>query len=152
MLRTLSQVMPRSSVAQRHKANALFRTERVTDHALLRRCEQAWNNLDNVRRTRERVQRYVFGDQWADVIDSHNGKITERRWIQMKGNVPLQNNVMISIQTSVLESNVRKVKIRFRSENDPQAEIAMLEKLEKHPDIRYWIRGDKHFYVETDND
>ncbi len=59
---------------------------------------------------------------------------------------------MISIQTSVLENNVRKVKIRFRSENDPQAEIAMLEKLQKHPDIRYWIRGDKHFYIETDND
>ncbi|MBO4318442.1 MAG: CBS domain-containing protein [Mailhella sp.] len=59
---------------------------------------------------------------------------------------------MISVQTSVLESDVRKVKIRFRSEDDPQAELDMIEKLEKHPDIRYWVRGDKHFYKITEKD
>ena len=102
MLRTLSQVMPRSSVVSRRMTNSTIRTTgRVKDHALLRRTEQAWNNLDGVRRTRDRVLRYVFGDQWADAIDYHNGKITERKWIQMKGNVPLQNNIMISIQNSV---------------------------------------------------
>ncbi len=59
---------------------------------------------------------------------------------------------MISIQTSVHESDQRKVKIRFRSENDPQAEMDMLDRLEKHPGIRYWIRGDRHFYSSEEKD
>ena len=107
-IRTLSSVMPvkaiRDSVMARRVAedeNPL-NNKRKTDFALLRRCEQAWNNKDNIRRTRERVLNYVFGDQWGDVIEYHNGTITERKYIQMKGNVPLQNNIMVSIQNSVV--------------------------------------------------
>jgi hypothetical protein len=88
--------------------NSTIRTTgRVKDHALLRRSEQAWNNLDGVRRTRDRVLRYVFGDQWADAIDYHNGKITERKWIQMKGNVPLQNNGIYAEYQRAVDGFVR---------------------------------------------
>lgn len=66
------------------------------------RCQQAWNNKEDIRRTRERVLNYVYGDQWGDIITYRNGEITERRYIQAKGNVPLQNNIMISIQNSVV--------------------------------------------------
>lgn len=85
------------SVSQRRKRNP-----RDKDLDLLRRCEQAWNNLDDVRRNRERTLNYVFGDQWGDTIEYHNGEMTERRYIQMRGDVPLQNNIMISIQNSIV--------------------------------------------------
>lgn len=93
--------MPKSAV---HDSVRLRRKNnpREKDQDLLRRCEQAWNNLDDARRTRERTLNYVFGDQWGDVIEYHNGEITERKYIQMRGDVPLQNNIMISIQNSVV--------------------------------------------------
>lgn len=75
---------------------------RRTDHELYTRCQQAWNNGENIRINYERVHRYVFEDQWADVIQWRNGEISEREYIQRKGNVPLQNNIMISIQNSVV--------------------------------------------------
>lgn len=75
---------------------------RRKDQELLLQCQQAWNDKDEIRKTRERVLNYVYGDQWGDVIEWKKGKITERRYIQRKGNVPLQNNIMISIQNSVV--------------------------------------------------
>lgn len=112
-IRTLSQVMPNGrihdTVRNRHRGSVrdvspLLRTKRRhrIDYDLLSRCEQAWNNGEPLRRNRERVMNYVYGDQWGDIIHYKNGEITEREYIQRKGNVPLQNNIMISIQNSVV--------------------------------------------------
>lgn len=107
-IRRLSQVMPaglHDSVRDRKRVSASdipVRRRRRMDYDLKLRCEQAWNNLDDIRRTRERVKEYVYGDQWGDVIRYKNGVITEREYIQRKGNVPLQNNIMISILNSVV--------------------------------------------------
>ena len=106
-IRTLSQATGRlhNSVKDRMRSNGNaipVRTRRRIDYDLKLRCENAWNNLDDVRRTRERVKEYVYGDQWGDVIRYKNGLITEREYIQRKGNVPLQNNIMISILNSVV--------------------------------------------------
>ena len=108
-IRTLSQATGRAhdSVKNRHRLNGVYdglavRNRRRRDYDLLLRCEQAWNNLDGVRRTRERVKEYVYGDQWGDIIHYKHGQITEREYIQRKGNVPLQNNIMISILNSVV--------------------------------------------------
>lgn len=104
-LRTLSQVAPRQALhdSVRLRRNADSRVDGLRrDYDLLLRCQQAWNNLDDMRRTRERVLNYVYGDQWGDIISYRNGTVTERRYIQAKGNVPLQNNIMISIQNSVV--------------------------------------------------
>ena len=108
-IRTLSQATGRihDSVRDRHRLNSVsdglaVRNRRRTDYDLKLRCEQAWNNLDDVRRTRERVKEYVYGDQWGDIIHYKHGRITEREYIQRKGNVPLQNNIMISILNSVV--------------------------------------------------
>ena len=110
-IRTLSQAMGSAydSVRTRKRSSATvtplyghngksFRT----DYDLKLRCEQAWNNGDDIRRTRERIKEYVYGDQWGDVIHYKNGRVTEREYIQRKGNVPLQNNIMISILNSVV--------------------------------------------------
>lgn len=70
--------------------------ERRRDTALLSRCYQAWANLDDVRKTRERVLNYCYGDQWGDIIEYKNGQYTEREFLKMQGNIPLTNNIMIS--------------------------------------------------------
>ena len=107
-IRRLSQVMPgglHDSVRDRKRVSSTdipVRKRRRVDYDLKLRCENAWNNLDDVRRTRERVKEYVYGDQWGDAIFYKNGVITEREYIQRKGNVPLQNNIMISILNSVV--------------------------------------------------
>lgn len=106
-IRTLSQATGRlhDSVRSRKRLSGStipIRTRRRVDYDLKLRCEQAWNNLDDVRRTRERVKEYVYGDQWGDIIHYKNGHITEREYIQRKGNVPLQNNIMISILNSIV--------------------------------------------------
>lgn len=102
-IRTRSQVGLHDSVKARKRSSALpIRRRRREDCDLKIRCEQAWNNLDDVRQTRERVMEYVYGDQWGDIIRYKNGFVTEREYIQRKGNVPLQNNIMISILQSVV--------------------------------------------------
>jgi hypothetical protein len=105
-LRTLSQALPISQRYSSTKKKGNKRSnrfvQRKTNTDLLRRCEQAWNNKSDIRYNRERTSNYVFGDQWNDVIEYHDGITTERKYIQMRGNVPLQNNIMISIFNSVV--------------------------------------------------
>ena len=106
-LRTLSQATGKlhDSVRRRKQFTSSeipIHTRRRVDYDLKLRCENAFNNGDDIRRTRERIKEYVYGDQWGDVIRYKNGVVTEREYIQRKGNVPLQNNIMISILNSVV--------------------------------------------------
>lgn len=102
---TLSKVMPNRSydsaqqrISRQHNAN--------TDYELLQRCWQAWNNLEQVRETRERTKRYCYGDQWGDTVTVYkNGyyyTMTEREYLKKKNSVPLSNNVMVSILNSLV--------------------------------------------------
>lgn len=105
IIRPLSVVMPkatRDTLTRRRRLSAKEGDGVRRDTILLRRCEQAWNNKEDIRRTRERIINYVYGDQWGDVIEYKGGTITERQKIQLRGDVALQNNVMISIQNSVV--------------------------------------------------
>lgn len=85
------------------------RSTRQSDHTdieLRNRCWTAWNSLERIRTTRERVKRYCYGDQWGDIIKVYkNGwcfKMTEREYLSKKNSVPLSNNVMISILNSLV--------------------------------------------------
>ena len=96
---TLTDVMPISN-----KKGKRGRTRRNTlrkDIKLLERCRNAWNRFEPARKTRERTMKYTFGDQWSDIIEYKGGRVTERRYIQQKGNIPLQNNIMISLFNTV---------------------------------------------------
>ena len=96
---TLTDVMPVSD-----KKGKKSRTRRNTlrkDNKILERCRNAWNRFEPARKARERTMKYTFGDQWSDIIEYKGGHITERRYIQKKGNIPLQNNIMISIFNTV---------------------------------------------------
>lgn len=71
--------------------------------SLLYRCEQAWNNLEDMRLTRDRTKRYCYSDQWGDTVDVNGVKMTEREYLQkVQASVPLVNNIMISILNSVV--------------------------------------------------
>lgn len=85
------------------------RSVRQADNAdieLRNRCWTAWNSLERVRTTRERVKRYCYEDQWGDTVKVYrNGwcyEMTEREYLKKKNSVPLSNNVMISILNSLV--------------------------------------------------
>jgi len=108
-IRALSTIMPHGkahdSVRERSRASAytlpVHRRHRV-DLDLKARCEQAWNNKEDIRNVRERIKQYTYSDQWGDIIRYRGGEVTEREYIKLKGNVPLQNNIMISILNSIV--------------------------------------------------
>jgi len=109
-IRALSSVMPNGlhdSVRDRKRISSMsdgtsIRTRKRRDYDLRLRCEQAWNDKNDIRLVRDRVRRYTYEDQWGDIIEYRHGRTTERKYIQSKGNVPLQNNIMISILNSVV--------------------------------------------------
>lgn len=68
---------------------------------LLERFHRAWDNLVKFREDRDRSLRYVYGDQWSDQILYKGRLITEKNYIQSKGNIPLVNNVMRGLVNSV---------------------------------------------------
>lgn len=68
---------------------------------LLERFHRAWDNLSKFREDRDRSLRYIYGDQWSDQILYKGRLITEKNYIQNKGNIPLVNNVMRSLVNSV---------------------------------------------------
>lgn len=106
---------------KKEQMKKLFRKSRVTAHngaidsvrqrwntygrkvnvPLLERFHRAWDNLSKFREDRDRSLRYVYGDQWSDQILYKGRLITEKNYIQSKGNIPLVNNVMRGLVNSV---------------------------------------------------
>lgn len=54
---------------------------------------------------------------------------------------------IISVLSSFSEDGTRQVKIRFYSE-DPAAELQALERMKRHPGLRYWARNGEVSLVE----
>lgn len=62
------------------------------DIHLLERIERLWDNLDDVRKERARANRFIYGDQLADLIEVNGQTMTQRQYLLKTGNVALQNN------------------------------------------------------------
>jgi len=62
------------------------------DVQLLERCERIWDNMDDFRKERARADRFIYGDQLADLIEVNGEKMTQREYLLKTGNVALQNN------------------------------------------------------------
>lgn len=61
------------------------------DLPTLDRARAAWGSLSNMRQRRLRNIRYVYGDQWGDLVRDKDGNlITEREAMQRKRQAPLQ--------------------------------------------------------------
>lgn len=66
---------------------------------LLNRAENAWMALSDLRKKRERNTRYVFGDQWSDLVRDDKGNLVPEstRVAKRTGGVALQNNHLVKI-------------------------------------------------------
>lgn len=78
--------------------------EGKTNIQLLNRVRSCWENMDEFRKTRLRNLRYVFGDQWGDLVKDKDGKyVTERERIARRtGGIVLQNNHLIKIVNTLV--------------------------------------------------
>ena len=72
------------------------------DLDLLAECARSWENKDAFRRERARILRYLFGNQWGDYVTYKGLRMTEEEYIRLKHNVPLKNNVMVSLWSAVV--------------------------------------------------
>lgn len=99
----LSDVAP--SLGKKHDSVRSYGTVNSTKKRddLFLRAQQAWENLRRVREIGERTEHYTFADdQWGDLIWVDGEQMTEREYIQRQGNVPLTDNMMISIFSSII--------------------------------------------------
>ena len=62
----------------------------------------AWRRLDAFRAERARCKRYVYGNQWDDLIDTPEGRMTELELIRRQGQEPLKNNILRRILRNVV--------------------------------------------------
>ena len=101
----MSAVMPKKkagkprfdSIAERRKLQG----DLHSDTKLLQRMETAWQNDKFVRREGERCHRFVYGDQWGDMTLFDDEWMTERKYLEKRGKVPLTNNVTRRLITAV---------------------------------------------------
>lgn len=65
-------------------------------------ASQAWWGLDAFRAERERCKRYVYGEQWDDLVETPQGCMTERQILREQGQEPLRNNILRRILRNVV--------------------------------------------------
>ena len=70
---------------------------------LLYLFENIWTNFEYARNQRKRNFRYVFGDQWGDMVKDDNGALVqERKRIEKRlGGIALQNNHLFKVVNSI---------------------------------------------------
>lgn len=69
---------------------------------ILYEAQTYYQALYRFRRERERCKRYVYGDQWSDIICVDGEKMREEEYIRRQGNVPLKNNLMRRLVRNVI--------------------------------------------------
>lgn len=69
---------------------------------VLEEAQSYWSNMSQFRKDRERAKRYVYGDQWGDMITVDGKRMTEEKYILEQGNIPLKNNLMRRMISSVI--------------------------------------------------
>lgn len=67
-------------------------------------AQMHYNNMSKFRKERERIKRYVYGNQWGDIIYDPDDKKykTEEQYIRDQGKEPLTNNLMRRLLRSVI--------------------------------------------------
>lgn len=67
-------------------------------------AQMHYNNMSRFRKERERIKRYVYGNQWGDIIYDPDDKKykTEEQYIRDQGKEPLTNNLMRRLVRSVV--------------------------------------------------
>lgn len=66
------------------------------------KASAAWNSMATFRAERTRCKRYVYGEQWEDIINTAYGRMTEHEFIRRQGQEPLKNNILRRILRNVV--------------------------------------------------
>ena len=72
------------------------------DFEILMQAYNAWGNMAQFRRDRERAKNYTYGKQWEDLITIEGKTMTEEQYIRSQGNTPLKNNLIRRLVKNVL--------------------------------------------------
>ncbi|MDE5585652.1 MAG: hypothetical protein K2I92_04815 [Muribaculaceae bacterium] len=62
----------------------------------------AWSRLAGFRADRARCKRFVYGEQWDDLVPDGQGMITEAEYIRNLGQLPMKNNILRRILRNVI--------------------------------------------------
>lgn len=76
--------------------------EKTVMEKVYARAFKAWNAWDTFRSERDRCKRYVYGDQWEDIIEVDGIKMREKDYIWEQGQKPLKNNILRRILRNVV--------------------------------------------------
>lgn len=69
---------------------------------ILLEAQTYYEAMYRFRRDRERNKRYVYGDQWSDIVCVNGRKMREEEYIMQQGNIPLKNNLMRRLVRNVI--------------------------------------------------
>ncbi len=61
-----------------------------------------WQRMETFRSERSRCKRYVYGNQWDDIISVGGHSIPEDQFIRQQGQIPLKNNILRRILRNVV--------------------------------------------------
>jgi hypothetical protein len=92
------------------------------DMDLVLRCARAWDCMDRFRKERERNKRYMYGDQWGDMVCVNGKDMTEEAYIISQGNIPLKNNLIRRLAKTVIGTyrNQNKTPVAVARDRDEQ--------------------------------
>ncbi|MDE5784912.1 MAG: hypothetical protein K2H98_00100 [Duncaniella sp.] len=92
----------RSNMDSVNHARTTTRDDRIRGLQLLMEAQNYYMAMAKFRRDRERCKRYVYGDQWSDIVCVDGVKMREDEWIARQGNIPLKNNLMRRLVRNVI--------------------------------------------------
>lgn len=61
---------------------------------ILLEAQRLYNSMYRFRKDRDRNKRYVYGEQWSDLVDVDGVTMTESDYIKSQGSVPLKTNLI----------------------------------------------------------
>lgn len=84
------------------RAKATEPDDRTRALKILLEAQTFYQAMYRFRQDRERNKRYVFGDQWSDIVCINGKKMREDEYIMQQGNIPLKNNLMRRLVRNVI--------------------------------------------------
>ena len=100
VLLSMKQVRPQTDCIDSVKESKQFGDRRAYD--VLIEALQFKDNMSKYLIDRDRNKRYLYGDQWGDIIEVDGEQMTEEEYIKRQGSVPLKNNLIRRLVKNVL--------------------------------------------------
>lgn len=95
----LSKIRPKTAIDTVKAAKSMGDKRAFS---ILMEAQRHWDNMFRFREERDRNKRYAYGDQWKDIVTVDGVQMTEEKYIQSQGNIPLKNNLIRRLLRNVL--------------------------------------------------